>query len=459
MSKLDKIYKNSPILIQNLFCTAYGLSEGRKRHGSFFQKKLRDLLETEWLDHVEIRDYQNENVARLIYHVYQKVPYYRELFRSSGLTPQDVQSVEELEKVPILTKEDVRNNWRAMVDETVNVKQLVHQHTSGSTGTALDFYHSREAIQFQWAVWWRFRERFGIRYQDHPRHCVFTGKPVVPLHQKKPPYWRVNLIGNQYVMNMQHILESNIEQIAKFLGQHSFEYYAGYPSIIYHLCELLDRNSIELDNKPKVVFTGAEKLLSVQRRTIERVLGSPVVDQYGASEGCCNAARCKQDVFHEDYEFGVLRTEENSLLADGQANVLGTGFANYAMPFINYRIGDVVTTHESKCSCGRHSRVFSEFDGRVEEYILTPENRRIIRFDYIFKDTSSIREAQVVQNELGVIVIRIIKREFYSKATEDNLRKAVRKYISETLLVEFEYVSEIERTATGKFRAVVNNLK
>ncbi len=459
MSRLDKIYKSSPVVIQNIFCSAYGLLERKKRFGSFFQKKLIELTESEWLDEAEIRGYQNENVSRLISHAYRNIPYYRELFQKNDLTPRDVQSVDELEKIPVLTKEDVRNNWRGMVDETADTKRLIHQHTSGSTGTALDFYHSREAIQFQWAVWWRFRERFGVHYHDQPLHCVFTGKPVVPLHQKKPPYWRFNFPSNQYVMNMQHIVEENIDQISKFLGQHSFEYYVGYPSIINQLCELLERCSIELASKPKFVFTGAEKLLSFQRKTMERVLGAHVVDQYGASEGCCNAARCEQDVFHEDFEFGVLRTEEDPRLSQGQANVLGTGFANYAMPFINYRIGDVVTMHEGKCDCGRHSRVFSQFDGRIEEYITTPENRRIVRFDYIFKDTTSIREAQIVQSKLGAIVIRIIKRKHYSKATEDSLRAAVRKYISETLLVEFEYVTEIERTATGKFRAVVNNLK
>jgi phenylacetate-CoA ligase len=92
--------------------------------------------------------------------------------------------------------------------------------------------------------------------------------------------------------------------------------------------------------------------------------------------------------------------------------------------------------------------------GRMDDYVITPEGSRIMRFDYVFKHTVNVRECQVVQDQIGEIRLRIVRRPPYSNADERLLEAEIRKWISPTLRVRFEYVTEIERESNGKFRAV-----
>jgi phenylacetate-CoA ligase len=161
-------------------------------------------------------------------------------------------------------------------------------------------------------------------------------------------------------------------------------------------------------------------------------------------------------VFHEDFEYGILecaatkKTDASTL----QGRIIATGFACYGMPFIRYDVGDIGIWKQASCACGRESKVLVGVVGRVEDYVVTPEGSRIMRFDYIFKDAGNIQEAQVVQRELGSICLRIVRRPSFSAADEDLLRKEIRERVSPRLSVQFEYLDEIEREPNGKFSAV-----
>jgi phenylacetate-CoA ligase len=204
------------------------------------------------------------------------------------------------------------------------------------------------------------------------------------------------------------------------------------------------------------IFTGAENLYENQRKVIADVFKAGVTDEYGFSEGCGNASRCEEDVFHEDFEFGILECEEPRVLdADTkQGRIVATGFSSYGMPFIRYDVGDIGTWKSVTCPCGRSSKALAQISGRVEDFVLTPEGRKILRFDYIFKDTENVRDAQVVQKQKGSICLRIVRRPVYSQADEELLREEIKNRVSSKLLVDFEYVDEIERESNGKIRAV-----
>ena len=204
-------------------------------------------------------------------------------------------------------------------------------------------------------------------------------------------------------------------------------------------------------------------MLDYQRRDIAALTGATLTDQYGMSEACGNASHCAALVYHEDFEFGVLECVDPRPAPDGRVSgrIVCTGFASPDTPLIRYDVGDVGVWERpgSSCSCGRHSAILTTIDGRRDDYVVTPEGSRIMRFDYLFKDTHNIREAQVVQSEPGTITLRIVKRDGYSVRDETVLREQVREWISPTLGVSFEYTDEIPRQGDGKFRAVVSGLR
>lgn len=452
---LNKLYPNLPVSLQNLMCTAYGYNESRKRFGGQFAGQLKSLKKSESWTLEEIRVYQLRELNSLLKMVLTHVPYYRKAY---GL-PADFQlkKIEDFNRLPILTKDKVRNNLRSLISDRYRVDQLQEFHTSGTTGKPLTFYRTAESIAFQWAIWSRHKERFGVRYNDY--HALFTGKPVVPLAQNKPPYWRINRGMNQVVFSMQHIHDETIADIVKKLSTEHFSFYTGYPSIIYQVAITALRHNLSVKDGPKVIFTGAEPLYGHQREAIERAFGCEVTDQYGTSEGVANASRCTYGNYHEDFEFGYLEVIPDEFGDDpAVGQILMTGFSNDGMPFIRYQIGDRGKLVSSNCPCGRKSRTLSSIEGRIEDFVLTPEGNRITRFDYIFKGVKGLAMAQILQSEYGSITIRVVLDKDSTGFRKDDLVSAVRKYISQSIKIEFQEVNEIARSATGKFRAVVNTL-
>ncbi|HXJ89093.1 MAG TPA: phenylacetate--CoA ligase family protein [Candidatus Binatia bacterium] len=454
---IEHVYPRLPVFLQNAACWYYGQKEARVRSGVEFERYLQDLLETEKWSASEIEAYQNEKLCGLVRHAYENVPYYRERWKSLKLTPADIKSREDLPKLPILTKEDVRQNLDRLISETANRHALVFRHTSGTTGKALHFYTTKAAIAFQWAVWWRHRARFGV--QPGAWHANFTGKRVVPLDQRTPPFWRWNRPMHQALLTMHHLSAERIPHIIQFLNSHQFDFYSGYPSIIHMLALHARAAGFRLNSPPRAVFTGAENMLDFQRRDIQEFTGAVLTDQYGCSEGCGNASQCQEFVYHEDSEFGVLEPVE--LQAGNPArSIVCTGLACDAFPFIRYEVGDAGEPSEKgeACRCGRKSRVWIRIEGRKDDYVITPEGLHIMRFDYVFKDAMNVEEVQVVQERLGEVVLRIVRRPGFKVDDESEIACEVGRWISPTLRVRFEYVSEIERETNGKFRAVLSRL-
>jgi phenylacetate-CoA ligase len=453
----ESIYNLAPSYIQNIFCSIHGIQLKSQRYNSFFYKYLEQLQASEKLTCEEILSYKEARLEEMLHICFNDVSYYKGKLNKAGLSIKNFKSLADLDKFPVLEKEEMRTHWKEMVNSAYNGK-LIYSHTSGSTGKALDYFLTKESISNQWAVWWRFRERFGIKLFD--KHLNFTGKLIIPINQKSPPFWRINYPLNQWLVNMQHISLQKVSAIAKMIESEKFRYFSGYPSIISSFCFLVKELNITIRNHPEIVFTGAEKLFDHQKEIIQEVLKCKVTDHYGFSEGAGNASKCTYDLYHEDFEFGHLECYNGYRTPEGTTGeILATGFSNLGMPFLRYRVGDTATWSDKDCDCGLHSTVLTNIEGRSEDYVLTPEGTKILRFDYIFKDTSSIRECQIVQKELNSIIIRIVKRDNYKIEIETFLRNMVKQWISPRLTVNFEYINEIPRTASGKFRAVISEIQ
>ncbi len=457
----ERIYPQLPVVLQNAACWYYGWREARIRFGHVFDSCLASLLDSEKLSETDIQTYQNDKVKEIITHAYDHVPYYRDMMTGLRLAPSDIRCVADLQKLPILTKETVRQNCDRLVSRQAKMRELIPRHTSGTSGKALHFYSGRDAISFQWAVWWRHRMRFDLNFDA--LHANFTGKLVVPPEQTRPPYWRWNRPMRQALLNMHHLTSSKIRDVVDFLNRQEFVFYSGYPSIIHMLALNAREAGLDLISRPRVIVTGAEKVHEWQRRDIETFSKATLTDQYGQSEGCGNASQCPKFAYHEDFEFGVLECVDPQ--SSGQGRVRGkivcTGFANPDFPFIRYDTGDIGTWEGPKfqCSCGRRSRTLAGIEGRTEDYVVTPEGARIMRFDYIFKDTVNVKEAQIVQERLGEVKVRIVKRPEYRFEDERFIANEITRWVSSRLDISFEYVDEIERENSGKFKAVKSLLQ
>jgi len=427
------------------------------RFGPEFERQLQELVDSDKWSVSEIEAYQNEKLQALVRHAYENIPYYRERWKALKISPVDIRSRDDLHKLPVLTKEEVRQNADRFVSQKTPKRELLSRHTSGTTGKGLHFYMTGDAVAFQWAVWWRHRARFGV--SPGTWHANFTGQRVIPITQSKPPYWRWNRPMRQALINMQSLTPAKIGSVVEFLNSQSFDFYAGYPSFIHMLALNATDAGLRLAAPPRVIFTGAENMLDFQRRDIQAFTGAVLTDHYGCTEACGNASRCPEFVYHEDFEFGIMEGIERTP-GDRAKTIVCTGFACDAFPFIRYEVGDTAVWQDAEgCLCGRSSRVLLRVEGRTDDYVVTPEGARIARLDYLFKDALNVKEAQIVQERLGEIRILLVRRSAYGTRDELEIRRDIRSWLSPSLEVRFEYVEEIPRGSNGKFRAVLSRLQ
>jgi len=333
-------------------------------------------------------------------------------------------------------------------------RRTVIDHTGGTTGTALEFAKSKEAVAWHWATAWRHRGRFGLRHTDP--YVVFAGRSVVPLGSMEPPIWRRNLPMHQTYVSVHHMTRRNMLPLVQYLKQRCFAYYLGYPSALYLLARYLLDEGVRLPTPPRMVVTASETVLPHQRRAIEEAFNSELTDHYSSSESCGGISECERHAYHPDMEFGILEFLSMEGMRSKSRKIICTSLHNKAMPFIRYDVGDVATLSDDMCPCGRQTLTIERIDGRIEGIIVTPDGRQLGRLDFLFKSTDQVKEAQLVQDALDHLRVNVVRRDGYRDEDERDLLKSLRAYLGDAIRIDLEYLPEIPREPNGKFRQIIS---
>jgi phenylacetate-CoA ligase len=451
----EKLYLKLPVFLQHIGVSYIGWRVKRERFGGQFDDYLADAERRTYWSPEDIRTYRNRRLQSFIGHIASSVPYYRRKFSQWGIDPDEVNTLDDLKRIPILTKEEIQAHYPEMISEAIPKNRRIVLHTSGTTGGGLCFATTRSAIQEQYAVWWRYRRWHGI-----PRdiwYANFGGRSIVPLSQNKPPYWRVNYPGKQIQFSGYHMSADTLGDYVAELKKRQVHWLHGYPSLLALLAIYVVENGIEFGNQIRWVTIGAENLLSSQSEMIEQAFGVPPLQHYGMVEGVANISECEKGRLHVDEDYSAVEFIPNP---DGPGyRIIGTAFTNYAVPFLRYDVQDIVSLDESKCSCGRPGRVISSLDGRHEDYIILRNGSKLGRMDHIFKDMINIQEAQIVQREPGEIIYRIVRGESYTDDDERLLLKETKKRVGDSTGITVRYVDQLPRSESGKLRFVISEVE
>ena len=159
MPAMLNIYAKMPVFVQNLACTLAGINMRRTRHNRVFKETLAFLDKSQWWSLADQQAYQDEQLRKTIRHAYDNVPYYREVFDERKLTPDDIRRADDLPKLPILSKQTVRERAQDLWARNWPAKRCVTSVTGGTTGTALELRQDSATQPWQWATQWRHRRR------------------------------------------------------------------------------------------------------------------------------------------------------------------------------------------------------------------------------------------------------------------------------------------------------------
>jgi phenylacetate-CoA ligase len=236
----------------------------------------------------------------------------------------------------------------------------------------------------------------------------------------------------------------------------------GYPSSMY-LLALAYKKYGKAKLQLKAVFTASESLLDFQRQAIEEAFSVKVFNWYGTSEMSANIVECECGELHLKEEHSLVEILDNNnqpCKAGETGRVVSTNFNNTAFPLIRYDVGDLVTVAVNQVAkCGRGGLLIDKVEGRIEDYVLTPDGVLVGRLDHLFKDALHVVEAQIIQPSKEQIILKLVKDKNFSQKDEEIILKEARLRLGNSIQIKFEYTDRIPRTKNGKFRFILSQIE
>jgi len=408
----------------------------------------------------ELKNQQDTRFKELIHYAYEYVPFYRHLFQNLALKPSDFVTTEDLEKLPVLTKSMIKQHWDDFTPVNLSRRNFFESTTGGSTGSPLKYRISKSDRFLGGALIYRGWGHAGYKTSDK---MVFLAGSSLDIG--KTSFFRLKL--EEFFRNIKKcssfdMSEKNMAEYCDIINKFKPVYLRGYASSLYFFAKWIEDNEKTVVI-PKGVFTTAEKLYPGMKQKIQDVFNCPVYDAYGLNDGGLSAYECPEhNGLHIDTERSVLEVvdEKGNQVEKGVGRILATSLNNFAMPFIRYDTGDIGKISNDPCPCGRESRLLKEVLGREQEILRTPEGTFIHGefFSHIFWEIENVKEFQVIQNSPDSILINIVPEENFN---EDQLA-IISKYIykrSPQWNVEFKFSENLERSAGGKYKFIINNIE
>ena len=401
----------------------------------------------------EIREQQFRDLCSLLAHAEAHVPYYRTLFRSLGIRSQDIRNWDDFVKLPVLTKDIIRERQRDLVREDVPLEKLRPHFSGGSTGVPLKFFRSREYMVASDAGTYR-----NLKQCDwHPGEMIafFWGGNDKLYAMSRVEFELRQFARRMYQLDPFHSGEAEMADWAKRLRRVQPRVILGYASTIARFAAFLDTQKQSI-GRIKGVFTTAEKLYTPQRQVLERVFQCKVFDCYGSSEVQNIAAECPKGNMHINADFVVL--EEDKTTEQGPRRFLLTSLKNWSMPFIRYRNEDCGCLSQEHCSCGNNFPLMRLEIARTSDNVLFPGGRVVHGefFTHLMYGSDGIVNFQFHQTSLDEIILWIVPGGGNRQAREEKIQESIRQVRAicpgHPLRIEVREVDAIPLSAAGKHR-------
>ena len=423
-----------------------------------------ELQASQYLPLASIRELQEKKLRRLITHAYHHVAYYREKLDALGLQPSDIRRLDDLCKLPFLSKDDVRENLHFdLLSDNHEKRKILKIKTSGSTGEPFVCYADQHQLEIRWAATQRGMEWTGYRFGDR---CARLWHQTLGMSWAQRVRERIDAWFNRRLfIPAFEMSDANIERFVAKLRAYQPVLLDGYAESFNFLAHYIKSHGLESFH-PKAVISSAQVLPEQSREIIEKALGCGVFDKYGSREFSGIAWECEQ---HDGHHI-VAESYIVEILKDGAAakpgewgEVVITDLNNFCAPLIRYRVGDLAVAMDDSvaCGCGRGLPKIGRIEGRVQAIIVGQNGAYVpgTFFAHLFKDYDHIvRQYQVMQEEAGAIRLRIIKALRFDDATFQEVLGLLRQYLGQDMKIEVEFVDRIEMVHTGKHQGSISRL-
>ncbi|MGH7230651.1 MAG: phenylacetate--CoA ligase family protein [Nitrospiraceae bacterium] len=409
-----------------------------------FRSIRRALASSHWRPE-RLRRLQETQLRTLLAHAYQNVPLYRALYDEAGFRPETFRSLDDVVKIPILTKQRLK---AAAPDEVVargiDPARCATVATSGSTGTPLRIFLKSRDERWQRAVAWRILFEHGFRWTDRTLEIRMTPGRTFLIQ-------RLGLAPKMWVS-----IQDPPQSWALRLAQTAHDVIVASAGTLHALAEAVEVLGCETP-RPRIVISDSETLAPATRRLVRSVLGSDPVDVFGLVE-CSNFAwECEhRNGFHVSADSHIV---EVAAPEGEQGSIIATALGMWTMPIIRYDTGDLAEIQAAPCACGRSLPLLRRIYGRAVDSVLLPDGSRLFWpvFHEVLGGYTDLRQWRIVQENACRLTVQLAVPARNGRLLT-RLDTDLRRVLPDGFRLDIERVERISVNPGEKTRMIVSKM-
>lgn len=403
-------------------------------------KAFRKLQQQARLPAEAIRELQESRLRGLVAHAYRNIPYYRRLFDRAGLEPGDIESLDDLQRIPITSRGALQAESAASrIDRRIDASRISVRNTSGSSGRPLRVYLTPKESRTRQMVQFRTLLEVGMKWNDRMVQLGFPVCPQPEIHQRLGLF-RTECL-NRFMLPPQQfrrIQEANPTILW------------AYPSTLLAVCDFSGRPMNEW-LRPRIMITSAETMPPVLAQRIETELDTHLFNFYGSIEAGRIAYECPaHDGLHVLADQVIVEClRDGRPVASGEwGSVVITVLGVRSSPFIRYELGDIASLTDRRCSCGSSFPLMGTPEGRVHELMVLPSGLKVTQLVAIRLVGTALpgRQFQIIQHRPDHLEILFVPDGEDESAVADRLRKQLLTRLQEPMQIDVRRVDRIVRT-------------
>ncbi|BFM10391.1 phenylacetate--CoA ligase family protein [Simiduia litorea] len=424
------------------------------KEGGVRLAELKRLQALESKSPSELAQFQQQRLSELIRHAWDSSPWYRAQLVAAGFTSGDNFSLNDLAKLPVTTKADIRDNTDKFISSQVDKNTLNRAKTGGSTGVSLNLYFDERCQQLRNAAQ-MYADTMANWRIGHRVAAVWGNPPIAKTFKQK---LRAALLERTIYLDTMDLNPSSMQAFVAQWQTYQPEVIFGHAHSIYIFARFILANDIRTV-RPKGIVATSMMLLEHERSAIEAAFGCQVTNRYGCEEVGLIAVECEQHQgMHINAPHIILECLDanDQPVADGQAGKLViTDLNNFAMPLIRYRVEDVGVISQRQCSCGRGLPLLERLEGRVADFLKKPDGGQVAGISLVERTLTKVpgvEQMQLVQETLDELKILRVKGKDFTDTTDDALITEFRQVFPTSVTLTIIDVNRIPQEASGKYR-------
>ena len=425
MNKLiKKTYMNSPFWLKKIFANVEGIRRNYYRRSGSYIRYYNTIQIERIFEEYNLKD-QLEKFNNLLRYVKDKIPFYKEYLHFDYLN-----SINDIEKIPLTNKNMMKDNIEKFINNSQKNK-LWKGKTSGSTGNPFSYYRDRRSMQYEYALYDKLYDY--VTGDKKYNKIRISGVNIVKAECKKPPFWYFIRVYNQLQCSAYHIDSETYKFYIDAFDKYNVKLGTGYAKTWLILAQYMNDSNYKY-NKLKGIVTDSEGLSDEEKLEVENAFNCPVYQTYGLSEVGLLAVQCKYGHYHifsDRCYVEIVDAEDNVLKNGEEGEIVVTDLFSFDAPFVRYRTGDMGILRQGECKCGWKSPYIAKLCGRIDDYIVTKDGRKVTRLSHIAKPAKGIMGMQLIQSKPGKLVINVLPGKDFDLNSMNDVIDLAKDYLGD----------------------------